>query len=210
MTKYNIRPITSLYESCNICGLPVNTCICDRLPTVYTGAQIWILSTGKEFSRASNTARLLKLINPESTSIYLWERTVEPEELLQKIQSGIYEPYLLFPAENEEALARTVNYPISNKVPAFVLIDGTWQEARKIVRKSDYLKTLPLLSLSTEKDSIFNLRRGVKPGNLCTIEAAIEVVRMNGEQLAAGVMDDAYRLFLKSYKAGVCGHPLKD
>lgn len=207
--EYPVHPITSLYPSCNSCGLPTNTCICDQVPKVKTLAQIWILSTQKEFSRPSNTARLLKLMNPESTDITLWERTHEPEVLLEKIRSGLFEPYLVFPADNEETRSRCVTYPISDKVPAFIIIDGTWQEARKIVRKSEYLKNLPLISIAPASDSIYDLRRGVKPGNLCTLEAAMEVIRMSGGLETTEVMYGIYQLFLKSYKAGVCGHVLK-
>ncbi len=208
-SRYQVHSITSLYRSCNACGLPVNTCICNRVVKLQTKARLWILSTDKEFSRPSNTARLLNLINPESTDIHLWERTRQPEALLEKIRSGNFEPYLLFPAEGEEAQSRCVRFPISEKVPAFIIIDGTWQEARKIVRKSEYLKELPLISLTHVVDSAFDLRRGVTPGNLCTLEAAMEVLRMNGEQKAAASIDEVFHLFMKSYKAGYCGHGLK-
>ncbi len=207
--QYSVHPLTRLYDSCNDCGLPTNTCICDRIPRLKTHVQLWILSTEKEFSRPSNTARLLKRMNPESTDIYLWERTREPVALLEKIRSGLFEPYLLFPAETEEDRARCVTSVTAQKCPAFLIIDGTWQEARKIVRKSPYLKELPLISLNPVTHSAFNLRRGVKPGNLCTLEAAMEVIRMSGEQETAEMMNGTYHLFLKSYKAGVCGHELK-
>lgn len=207
--RYQVHSITRLYQSCNACGLPVITCICSRVVSVKTNAQLWILSTEKEFSRPSNTARLLNLMNPESTDIHLWERTRQPEALLEKIRSGNFEPYLLFPAENEEAQSRRVRFPISEKVPAFIIIDGTWQEARKIVRKSEYLKVLPLISLTHVADSAFDLRKGVTPGNLCTLEATMEVLRMNGEEKAAASMDEVFHLFMKSYKAGFCGHGLK-
>lgn len=210
MTINEIHPITSLHPSCNACGLPANTCVCDQVPALKTAAQIWILSTEKELSRPSNTARLLKLMNPQSTEIHQWQRTREPEALLRKIRSGLYEPYLLFPADTEETCSRVVNYPISGKIPAFIIIDGTWQEARKIMRKSDYLKDLPLISLNPVGDSAFTLRRGLKPGNLCTLETAIEAVHMSGEQEAAGAMHLLYLLFLRSYEAGRCGHGLQD
>lgn len=205
-----IKPLTHLHPSCKLCGLPANTCICSRIPILTTQAQIWILSTEKEFWRPSNTARLLKQMNPESTEIFLWERTRKPEALLNKIIDQHYEPYLLFPAESEAERQRQVAYPISNRTPAFIIIDGTWQEARKIIRKSAYLNALPMISLIPEKASSFTLRRGVKAGNLCTLEAAMEVLKLAGEPESAAAMERVYQLFLKSYKAGACGHSLKE
>ena len=81
--KYKVKQITKLYESCNKCGLPEMNCICNSVPKLKTNAKIWILSTEREFSRPSNTARLLKLANPESTELILWERTKAPEKLIQ-------------------------------------------------------------------------------------------------------------------------------
>lgn len=208
MTTQGIYPVTSRFISCDACGLPVNTCICSRVPALKTRTQIWILSTEKEFHRPSNTARLLKLMNPQSTEIHLWERTREPAALLEKLRQGSYTPFLLFPAETEAEEAEHAIAPLSEKPPAFIIIDGTWQEARKIIRKSHYLNALPRIFLSGDAGSVYSLRRGVKPGNLCTLEAAIEAVRMCGEPVAAEAMHGLYLLFLRSYKAGCCGHGL--
>ncbi len=73
-SEFKVKQITKLYESCNKCGLPIINCICDIVPKIETKAKILILSTEREFSRPSNTARLLKLVNPESTELILWER----------------------------------------------------------------------------------------------------------------------------------------
>lgn len=208
--KYNVKPITSLYDSCNKCGLPKINCICYKSLEVTTSAKIWILSTEKEFYRPSNTARLLKLINPNSTEILLWERTKKPEKLIENITNEKYETYLLFPIEDDNEQYRNVEYKNTGKIPAFILIDGTWKEARKILRKSDYLNKLPRISLKPNFKSQYDLRRGATEGNLCTIEAAIEVLKINNELENSRAIDTFYNLFLRSYKAGASGHKLKD
>ncbi|MBU3128691.1 DTW domain-containing protein [Clostridium tagluense] len=207
---YKVKPITSLYDSCNKCGLPKINCICNSTPQLETNAKIWILSTEREFYRPSNTARLLKLINPHSTEIFLWERTNKPEELIENINNENYETYLLFPVEDDQVQCRKVEYKNTGKIPAFILIDGTWKEAAKILRKSDYLKKLPRISLEPNFKSQYDLRRGAKEGNLCTIEAAIEVLKINKEIENSQFIDEFYKLFLRSYKAGASGHKLKD
>jgi DTW domain-containing protein YfiP len=167
------------------------------------------LSTEKEFYRPSNTARLLQLINPSSTEIFLWERTKIPEKLISNINNEIYEPFLLFPIENAEAKKRKVEYKNTRKIPAFIVIDGTWKEARKIFRRSAYLEKLPIISLEPHFKSNYDLRRGSKEGNLCTIETAIEVLKLNGEINNYKTVIDFYNLFLRSYKAGSSGHVVK-
>lgn len=207
---YKVKQITSLYESCNECGLPTINCICNRSQIIRTKAKFWILSSAREFYRPSNTARLLKLINPESTEIFLWERTKSPSELIKNISKNEYTTFVLFPAENEELEKRKVKFKITEKTPAFIILDGTWKEARRIFRKSDFLKDLPIVSIESKTASKYDLRRGADEGNLCTIEAAIDILKMNGEVEISQIVEDYYNLFLKSYKAGFSGHKLKE
>ena len=207
-SNYIVKQITSLYDSCNKCGLPIINCICDKTPIIKTDAKIWILSTEKEFYRASNTARLLEIVNPTSAEIFLWERTKTPTKLIANLNNSIYEPFLLFPIGNYETTNREVEYKHTGKIPAFIIIDGTWKEARKIFRKSTYLKKLPVISLKPNFKSKYDLRRGVVDGNLCTIEVVIELLKINGEMANSQVVDKFYDLFLRSYKAGSSGHKL--
>ncbi|MDR3599591.1 MAG: DTW domain-containing protein [Desulfosporosinus sp.] len=207
--RYMVKQLTSLYQSCNECGLPIINCICNKSAKVTTKAKFWILSSEREFYRPSNTARLLKLINPESTELFLWERTKRPEQLIKNISRENHTAFVVFPTENEELETRKVDFKPTNKIPAFIILDGTWKEARKIVRKSDFLKGLPIVSLEPNYLSSYDLRRGAAKGNLCTIEAAIEILKMNEELGSAQSVEADYKLFLKSYKAGVSGHKLK-
>lgn len=206
---YKVKQITSLYQSCNECGLPIINCICHKSTKVRTKAKLWILSSEREFYRPSNTARLLKLINPDSTEIFLWERTKYPDKLIKNIAMHDYATFIVFPAENEELEKRKVEFKPPDKIPAFIIIDGTWKEARRIFRKSDFLDGLPIVSIERNYASNYDLRRGATEGNLCTIEAAIEILKMNGEVDSSQAMNDYYNLFLKGYKAGVSGHIIK-
>ncbi|TGE32112.1 tRNA-uridine aminocarboxypropyltransferase [Desulfosporosinus sp. Sb-LF] len=200
-----VKQITRLYESCNRCGLPTLTCICNIVSPINTKAKFLILSSEREFYRASSTGRLLKLINPGSTEIFLWERTNPSPGLMANIQKYRGKAYLLFPAESTDMVARSVGEVEEGPV-AFVLIDGTWKEARKIVRKSDYLKDLPLVSLKPDYESRFSLRRGRVEGTICTIEAAMEILKLTGEIAQERIIGEYFDLFLKHYKAGTSSH----
>lgn len=204
-SKFKVKQITKLYQSCDQCGLPIINCICNIVPKIDTKAKIWILSTEREFRRPSNTARLLKLINPESTELILWERMNPPEKLIEYIKSEQYEIYLLFPTENEDLPERKFEYKNSGKTPAFIILDGTWKEAGKMLRKSDYLNKLQRISLNPVQKSEFTLRKGAGEGELCTIEAAIEILKLNCELENAKLIKGAFDLFIKSFKAGVSG-----
>ena len=209
-SKFKVKQITRLYESCNKCGLPILNCICNIVPKIKTKSKIWILSTEREFRRPSNTARILKLVNPESTELILWERTNEPEKLIEYINSEEYEIYILFPIESDVLSEKKFEYKSSERTPAFIILDGTWKEAGKILRKSDYLKKLPRISINPIYKSEYTLRRGASEGELCTIEAAIEVLKLNYEFENAQLIKGVFNLFIKSFKAGANGLKLNE
>ncbi len=68
-----------------------------------------------------------------------------------------------------------------DKFDALILIDATWQEARKIYNRSDYLKALQKISISSQHESIYQLRRNQVEGGLCTAECAAHILSASGE-----------------------------
>ncbi|PKL74219.1 MAG: hypothetical protein CVV27_21640, partial [Candidatus Melainabacteria bacterium HGW-Melainabacteria-1] len=145
-----------LHTPCGQCALPQLTCICALIQPISTQARFVMLSAAKEFERPSNTGRLLKLLNPDATTIIGWERKRPSAELLQILQTQP-EAYLVFPASSDSQTSRLVSQ-VRGPAPLFILLDGTWQEARKIQRKSDYLDALPLLALPEDLQSAYPLR----------------------------------------------------
>lgn len=203
--KKSLKNITSLYPTCAQCGVPDINCICNDLRHYKSKAQFWILSTAKEIFRPSNTARLLKLINPESTEIFIWERKNPSKKLLQKIQCTDYAVSLIFPTD--DSVSSKQYFPLkTNSNPAFIILDGTWKEARKIYRKSPYLWGLPTVHLETKSDSDYQLRRNTPSEGLCTIEAAIETLKLQNEAQMADGIQKGFELFQKNYLAGASGH----
>jgi len=219
-SRFKVKQITKLYESCDKCGLPIINCICNIVPKIKTKSKIWILSTEREFRRPSNTARLLKLVNPDSTEFFLWERTKSPEKLIEHINNNFFQTYILFPIDDDLQEKDFINmnlsnnwnidykqskYEISYKTPAFILLDGTWKEAAKMFRRSEYLKNIPKISLKPSYNSEYTLRKGASNGELYTVEAAIEILKLNGELENAKIIKDVFDLFMKSFKAGSNG-----
>ena len=183
------------------------TCICQKISPITTQARFIILSSQKETVRASNTGRLLKLINPRATDIILWERKQPSADLLERLRHHA-NAYLVFPPESETGKSRAVSR-VSGPAPLFILLDGTWQEARKIARKSEYLDSLPLLAFPEDVSSGYTLREGQKSGSLCTIEAAMECLELSAEWACAQQLRQAFDLFQQHYLAGLSGHRVK-
>ncbi|NRZ86272.1 DTW domain-containing protein YfiP [Clostridium beijerinckii] len=139
-SEFKVKQITKLYESCNKCGLPIINCICDIVPKIETKAKILILSTEREFSRPSNTARLLKLVNPESTELILWERVKTPEKLIEYINSDDYEIHILFPMDDDEPVERKSKCKDSEKNSSIYYLRWHMERSREDTKKERLLK----------------------------------------------------------------------
>lgn len=203
--KNTLIPTTRLYPNCSECGIPSITCICEQIEHLTTASKYFILTSFKESRRASSTGRLFHLMNPDASQIVLWERTRTPAELLDQLDS---DTTLVFPALNE-AMQKRVSNSKAKAYGKYILIDGTWDEARKIVRKSPYLEELPIVALATESKSAYTLRRnGNIDGGLCTIEAIIELLLLQGADHHAKTVARNFDLFLRAFRAGQSSHKL--
>ena len=76
-----------------------------------------------------------------------------------------------------------------------VIIDGTWQQSRKIFNKSPYLKKMPMASLGAKHSSKYILRRNQVEGGLCTIECVMEVLKLIGYIDLAASLDIEFSKF---------------
>lgn len=220
------RKINRKLEHCHHCGLPLITCICGKNPNLKSEAYIWLLTHENEIGRPSNTGRLIKDALSDHVEIFFWNRVSPPEGLLALLKDDGFLPVLVFPADGEEEAKREVTIETlkesidsgvhgchgdpqgASKQLAFVILDGTWKEARKMLRKSDYLKKLPVLPLKDLEKTRYNLRRNPDMDHICTVEVAIELLRLNGEMAVAEGLNDYFDLFLRSYQAGRCNHGL--
>jgi DTW domain-containing protein YfiP len=84
----------------------------------------------------------------------------------------------------------------------FVLLDGTWTEARKMFRKSPYLDRWPVLSLQPEAASRYRLRRSYRAEHLCTAEVAALCLAMAGDTHAAQTLSAYFDVFTAHYLTG--------
>lgn len=165
--------------------------------------QVILLTHEREATRATNTGNIALEYFPEFCQRIIWSRVAPSELLLAKLsESG---SALLFPKElpNDEAEQGAESGSIwgneltreshGGLVPpplpkTLIILDATWQEARKMLRQSPYLKTAKRFSLAETPKSQFSLRRNQIEGGLCTLECIIELFKQ------ADMFDEAARL----------------
>jgi len=148
-----------------------------------------LLTHSREIQKTSNTGQLISRVMPDVKTI-IWQRTEPDQALLKLIAEG--ETALVFQQENSISSNNISQYK------HFILIDSTWQEARKIYNRSPYLHDLPCIQFSTGKQSRYNLRRNQLKGGLCTVECAIELFNIAGLNEQAELLEKEFSRFISN------------
>lgn len=192
-------------EPCPGCQLRFQ-CVCDRLTKFSADLHIALLMHPNETTRDTNTGQWLAQ-SLRSCSRHIWQRTQPCSELMQMIASGDYLPYLLFPSQHSVEVRHAYRQSVSQHKPLLLIIlDGTWQEAGKMLRKSDWLRALPQIHIRPNQQSRYRLRRNQQQGHLCTLEVGSEVLRELGYSDQAQQLNDFFDDYLNAFQADKSGH----
>jgi DTW domain-containing protein len=155
-----------------------------------------------EYFKPSNTGRIIADVVGDNHA-FLWQRTQIDPALQALLSDPQYSPILVFPQQYAEA-HRCINKPTDvaeirgGKIPLFVMLDGTWREAKKMF-KSNYLGQLPVLGIQPSEGSVYQLREAAHLHQLCTAEVAIEVLKLAEDTAAAAALQEYFSLFRQAY-----------
>src|SRR5512133_2331798 len=147
-----------------------------------------LLTHAKEFPIKSNTGRLVLDILGDEAEQVRWDRLNPPEQLLEEIAAG--QAVLVYPGRADEE-----DSDLSG-IAQFIIIDGTWHEARRIHQRSPYLQKVRRVNLTPAGKSRYTLRKNQKVDCLCTAECVIELLRITGNDAAADQLEDNFLAFI--------------
>lgn len=196
----------SFVERCPGCNLPMLNCLCPYAVDAESGARVWLLTHSMEHFKPTNTGRLIRDVLPD-TEVFTWYRTAPDKRLLALLEDPRFAPFVVFPDDQPDYAERVVGIDAvtdiraAGRIPVYLLLDGTWRQARRIFRKSPYLDALPVLPLRTERLTRYRLRKPASASHLCTAEVAAELLRQGGDGDAALALDDYFDAFNDSYAA---------
>ncbi len=191
---------------CQRCLLPLKLCLCDTLKPQPARSRFCLVMFDTEPMKPSNTGRLIADILPD-TAAFQWSRTDPPQALLDLVACPDYQPMVVFPASYADKDRKVLTAPpLSGKPPLFIMLDGTWTEARKMFRKSPWLDALPVISVDLSISSAYRLRVASVDGQYCTAEVAAALLEQAGDSQAALGLTDHFTLFRERYLAGKPHH----
>ncbi len=193
------------HERCAGCRLVPSHCMCVLRPSVRTRAGVCLLMADIEPLKPSNTGWLIADVVAD-TFAFGWARTQTDPALLILLSDPQWQPYVVFPGEyavpervvHSVQLADTLGAE-TDKRPLFILLDGTWAEARKMFGRSPYLDHLPVLSLQPDQISQYKLRRSRRDGHFCTSEVAAMCLNLAAEHLAEQALAAYLDVFTHHY-----------
>jgi DTW domain-containing protein YfiP len=194
---------------CAGCRLVASHCLCGLRPQVSTRAGVCLLMGDIEALKPSNTGWLVADVVAD-TWAFPWSRITVDPALLELLADPQWQPYVVFPGEFVEAervvtdlqteeASDEATAPGAKKKPLFVLLDGTWSEARKMFNKSRYLDGFPVLSLHPDQVSNYRLRRSSRDDHFCTAEVGALCLELAGEGRAAEALSAWLGVFSEHY-----------
>src|SRR5450755_4606253 len=151
---------------CGRCRRPSRVCYCAYLPVLPTRTRIVILQHPRERYVPIGTAHMASLCLPNAelhVGIDLDERLLSDPER---------PPVLLYPGEGAFDVTRE---PPRGPV-TLVVVDGTWSQAKKLVKKSPALAALPRYAFVPPSPSEYRIRREPREDFVSTIEALMHVL----------------------------------
>jgi DTW domain-containing protein YfiP len=195
-------------ERCEGCRLVPSHCLCALRPAAPARAGVCLLMADIEPLKPTNTGWLIADVVAD-TFAFGWARTETDPALLSLLADPRWQPYVVFPGEYAapERVVEAVTADAADATaaasnarrPLFILLDATWNEARKMFRKSPYLDRFPVLSLRPEHVSSYTLRRSRRGDHFCTSEVAAQCLALAGDTRAADVLDAWLDVFTHHY-----------
>lgn len=217
--EYRKSLSTTVYSSrgwkvkrCEKCRIGLSHCICELTPKRVSNAGFLLLMYDTEILKPSNTGKLIADVVPD-TFAFLWSRTEKNQALLDVLNDEQWQPFVVFPEQYAEPEREVINKNITvdeGKRPLFIMLDGSWREAKKMFRKSTYLNDFPVVSFNpdiTQNKAItsrYQIRQANVTNQFATAEVAARILDMAGELVNAEVLDLWFDVFNLQYRKSVC------
>lgn len=171
---------------CLRCLRATSVCYCAEIRTFRPSFDLVILQHPRERRNAIGTARMTHLC-VENSKLIPGVGFESNSDVNAVLDSPDLYPVVLFPGENainisiakDELFARVAETTsASTRRLCIFAIDGTWSQARSMLRASPRLDALPKISFTPEGTSQYRVRRQPKPICLSTIESVHRVIQI--------------------------------
>lgn len=173
---------------CSHCLQPEFSCYCSNIKKINSNMKVVILIHSIEARRRIATGRMAHLCLENSVLVRGQNYTDNPQ-VNEILSNPNYHSMILYPGSQSKNISSfNGSYELKNLVPAgktlaLFVVDGTWATARRTLRQSQNLNTLPRICFTPPGASQFRVRKQPAPECLSTIEAIHHVIDLLGPTL---------------------------
>lgn len=154
---------------CFECFRPKPACFCASIPRIWNRTEVFILQHRREQFHRFNTARIVRKALHNSQLLADYTNNIS-RRLELKPRTG-----LLSPGPTATLLSEL---PVDQRPDQLVVVDGTWHQAKTLIREIPLLQRLPRYQLLPDSPSRFRIRREPNGTSLSTVEAVVQALRI--------------------------------
>jgi len=154
---------------CYECFRPQSLCFCDAIPRIDNRTNVLILQHVGERFHPFNTARIVQKALSNCHLIVDHNQRLGAHDLPIQRNSG-----LLYLDNDAPALTELA---VDDRPDQLVIIDGTWHQAKTIVRDVPQLRDLRCYRLAPSTPGQYRIRREPNVQSLSTLEATVAALR---------------------------------
>ena len=156
---------------CYVCRRPRTLCYCSLVPSVDNHTEVVVLQHTRERHHPFNTARIVRHALRRCRLVVDHNKGFASRELDLNPATAA----LLYPGDDAPLIAELSG---THRLEQLVVIDGTWHQAKTVVRDVPALQTLPCFRLQPAVPGQFRIRREPTETSLSTIEATVAALRV--------------------------------
>jgi DTW domain-containing protein len=151
---------------CPRCRRPPTVCYCAHITEVPTKTKVVLLQHPREKGKAIGTAFMASLCLPNS-KLYVGIHFDQRAEVVTELSNPAAPAVLLYPgASAKNILTDPPQGPVT-----LVVVDGTWAQAKLVVRDNPMLAALPRYAFAAPKPSEYRIRKEPSAEVVSTIES---------------------------------------
>jgi len=159
--------------TCYTCFRPETHCVCNLVSPFQAHTNILLLQHPHERKKYYSTP---KIVNRAITNLRMVRGLEFSPGYIESLLVG-QNPYLLFPSRTAVDCSE-VALDDSSTV---IVIDGTWDEAGKILFRNPQLRNYPCLTFKAPLRSNYRIRKQPKENYLSTLESIAYLLKINSE-----------------------------
>ncbi|OHX64183.1 hypothetical protein NH26_21500 [Flammeovirga pacifica] len=168
---------------------PSSSCICKHTNPKHTETRFIFLMHPKEYHKEKNGTGHMTHLQLKNSEIIVGVDFTDNKRVNEILNDETRSSFLLYPGKENFNLSQRNSEEMNSflgEKPYIFILDGTWPCARKMLRLSTNLQTIPRVSFDNEIKSKFIIKQ--QPESLClsTIESVYTVINLLNE----GKMED--------------------